>query len=146
MSVMSVSAYRLIAHNRCHWIAQVAFGTVLNQSFGKEAAIDLGMPEYKPGSKIKTYLIPFSNVYWAKRIAEGLGGSTWGVFTDGLSKTDVSKPGKLKIASINKPETYADVKKGDTVIVVAPQVVESWRACAKIFKDQKVCVVVQLFS
>jgi hypothetical protein len=142
LSTFSNYALQLTAPVCCPCIAQVAFGTVLNQSFGKEAAIDLGMPEYKPGSKMKTYLIPFSNVYWAKRLAEGLGGSTWGVFTDGLSKTDVSKPGKLKIASINKPESYADVKKGDTVIVVAPQVVESWRACAKIFKDQKVCVYV----
>ncbi|KAG5177821.1 immunophilin [Tribonema minus] len=116
---------------------EVAFGTPLNQAFGKSVARDLGMPEYKPGSKIKTYLVQFSNVYWAKRLAEGLGGNVWALCTDGLKKDDVTKPGRMKFASINKPESYADVKKGDTVIVVQPGVAEQWRACEKRFTEQK---------
>lgn len=48
-------------------IDEVDFGTALNKAFGTEVAVDLGMDEYKPGSTIRTYLVQYSNVYWAKK-------------------------------------------------------------------------------
>ena len=48
-------------------IDEVQFGTALNKAFGTEVARDLGMGEYKPGSTIKTYLVQYSNIYWAKK-------------------------------------------------------------------------------
>lgn len=48
-------------------IDEVQFGTALNKAFGTEVAKDLGMGEYKPGSTIKTYLVQYSNIYWAKK-------------------------------------------------------------------------------
>ncbi|CAM9677463.1 unnamed protein product [Choristocarpus tenellus] len=121
-------------------IDEVQFGTATNQLFGKEVAIDLGMGEYKPGSTIRTYLLPFSNVYWAKKLAEGLGGTVWVVTTDGLKKdkTVVSKPGKAKFCSLRKPETLEGICKGDTVIVVAPGPTMEWNACVQRFSEQKV--------
>ena len=54
-------------------IEEVQFGTALNKAFGTEVAKDLGMGDYKPGSTIRTYLVQYSNVYWAKK-ARGEGG------------------------------------------------------------------------
>lgn len=48
-------------------IDEVQFGTSLNKAFGIEVANDLGMGEYKPGSTIRTYLVQYSNIYWAKK-------------------------------------------------------------------------------
>lgn len=48
-------------------IDEVQFGTSLNKAFGTEVAKDLGMGDYKPGSTIRTYLVQYSNVYWAKK-------------------------------------------------------------------------------
>lgn len=53
-------------------IDEVSFGTATNKAFGTEVAKDLGMAEYKPGSTIRTYLVQYSNIYWAKKV---LGGS-----------------------------------------------------------------------
>ncbi|CAM9475372.1 unnamed protein product [Discosporangium mesarthrocarpum] len=118
---------------------EVKFGTPTNQAFGKEVAKDLGMGEYKPGSTIRTYLVEFSNVYWAKKLADGLGGTVWVATTDGLKKdkTVVSKPGKAKFCSLRKPETMEAIKKGDTVIVVSPGTTAEWQACASRFSEQK---------
>eukprot|EP00612_Vaucheria_litorea_P001965 CAMPEP_0171455796 /NCGR_PEP_ID=MMETSP0945-20130129/2545_1 /TAXON_ID=109269 /ORGANISM="Vaucheria litorea, Strain CCMP2940" /LENGTH=266 /DNA_ID=CAMNT_0011981103 /DNA_START=179 /DNA_END=979 /DNA_ORIENTATION=- len=116
---------------------EVSFGTKLNQEFGTMAAKELGMPAYKPGSKIKTYLVQFSNIYWAKRLAEGIGSTVWGLCTDGLKKDDIKQPGKLKLASINKPESFSQVKKGDTVIVIQPGTTEQWKFCLNKFSEQK---------
>lgn len=44
------------------------FGTATNKAFGTEVAKDLGMEEYKPGSTIRTYLVQYSNIYWAKKV------------------------------------------------------------------------------
>lgn len=49
-------------------IDEVTFGTPTNKAFGTEVAVDLGMGEYKPGSTIRTYLVQYSNVYWAKKV------------------------------------------------------------------------------
>lgn len=49
-------------------IDEVQFGTALNKAFGTEVANDLGMGEYKPGSTIRTYLVQYSNAYWAKKV------------------------------------------------------------------------------
>lgn len=51
-------------------IDEVQFGTSLNKAFGTEVAKDLGMGEYKPGSTIRTYLVQYSNIYWAKKVSE----------------------------------------------------------------------------
>lgn len=54
-------------------IDEVSFGTAINKAFGTEVAKDLGMGEYKPGSTIRTYLVQYSNIYWAKKVCkEGL--------------------------------------------------------------------------
>lgn len=50
-------------------IDEVSFGTALNKAFGVEVASDLGMDGYKPGSTIRTYLVQYSNVYWAKKVS-----------------------------------------------------------------------------
>lgn len=117
-------------------IDEVSFGTALNAKWGKEAAINLGMPPYKPGSLMRTYLIQFSNVYWAKTLADGLPGTSFGIFTDGLKKDCITKSGKLKIASLRRPESYQSIKPGDTAIVVSPGPGD-WKKCAAIFKAQK---------
>ncbi|CAM9234552.1 unnamed protein product [Sphacelaria rigidula] len=82
-------------------IDEVAFGTATNKAFGIEVAADLGMGEYKPGSTIRTYLVAYSNVYWAKKLADGLGGVVWVVTSDGLKKdaSVIKKPGKAKLCS-----------------------------------------------
>lgn len=49
-------------------VDEVTFGTPTNKAFGAEVAVDLGMGEYKPGSTIRTYLVQYSNVYWAKKV------------------------------------------------------------------------------
>lgn len=49
-------------------IEEVSFGTAINKAFGTEVAKDLGMGEYKPGSTIRTYLVQYSNIYWAKKV------------------------------------------------------------------------------
>lgn len=41
--------------------------------------------------------------------------------------------------SNRKPETLEGIKKGDTVIVVAPGPRAEWESCAQRFKEQKVC-------
>lgn len=48
-------------------IDEVQFGTAINKAFGTEVAKDLGMGEYKPGSTIRTYLVQYCNIYWAKK-------------------------------------------------------------------------------
>lgn len=48
-------------------LEEVQFGTATNKAFGTEVAKDLGMDEYKPGSTIRTYLVQYSNIYWAKK-------------------------------------------------------------------------------
>lgn len=48
-------------------LEEVQFGTAINKAFGTEVAKDLGMAEYKPGSTIRTYLVQYSNIYWAKK-------------------------------------------------------------------------------
>lgn len=52
-------------------IEEVQFGTALNKAFGTEVAKDLGMGDYKPGSTIRTYLVQYSNIYWAKKARGG---------------------------------------------------------------------------
>eukprot|EP00752_Nemacystus_decipiens_P009091 g8117.t1 len=120
-------------------IDEVQFGTALNKAFGTEVAKDLGMGEYKPGSTIKTYLVQYSNVYWAKKLADGLGGTCWVATSDGLKKDPsvIKKPGKAKFCSLRKAETLEGIKKGDTVIVVAPGVRAEWASCEQRFKDNK---------
>lgn len=51
-------------------LEEVSFGTATNKAFGIEVAKDLGMAEYKPGSTIRTYLVQYSNIYWAKKVCE----------------------------------------------------------------------------
>ncbi|CAM9277018.1 unnamed protein product [Chrysoparadoxa australica] len=117
---------------------EVKIGTPLNQQFGQEMAADLGMV-YKPGCVARTYLTEFSNVYWAKKLAAGLGGNVWGVFCDRVKKEGVvTKPGKLKLASFNIPSTYEKMKKGDTVIIVSPGIMEQWSEACNRFPDQKI--------
>ncbi|CAM9842669.1 unnamed protein product [Ectocarpus sp. 12 AP-2014] len=98
------------------------------------------MDEYKPGSTIRTYLVQYSNIYWAKKLADGLGGTCWVATSDGLKKDTsvIKKPGKAKFCSLRKPDTFAAMKKGDTVIVVAPGPTAEWASCAQSFKEQKV--------
>lgn len=120
-------------------IDEVTFGTPTNKAFGTEVAVDLGMGEYKPGSTIRTYLVQYSNVYWAKKLADGLGGTVWIATADGLKKDSsvIKKPGKAKFCNLKKPETLSAIKKGDTVIVVAPGPTGDWTSSAERFKEQK---------
>ncbi|CAM9173274.1 unnamed protein product [Ectocarpus sp. 8 AP-2014] len=123
-------------------LEEVQFGTATNKAFGTEVAKDLGMGEYKPGSTIRTYLVQYSNIYWAKKASfwYGLGGTCWVATSDGLKKDTsvIKKPGKAKFCSLRKPETFAAMKKGDTVIVVAPGPTAEWASCAQRFNEQKV--------
>jgi len=45
----------------------------------------------------------------------------------------------VDLRSNRKPETLEGIKKGDTVIVVAPGPRAEWESCAQRFKEQKVC-------
>ncbi|CAN0030726.1 unnamed protein product [Scytosiphon promiscuus] len=127
-------------------LEEVQFGTATNKAFGTEVAKDLGMEEYKPGSTIRTYLVQYSNIYWAKKastaglLADGLGGTCWVATSDGLKKDTsvVKKPGNAKFCSLRKSETLENIKKGDTVIVVAPGPKADWASCMQRFKQQKV--------
>jgi hypothetical protein len=57
-------------------LEEVRFGTPLNQKFGKSiVAKDLNIKGgYFPGSDISRQLVAFSNVYWAKQLANAVGG------------------------------------------------------------------------
>jgi hypothetical protein len=58
----------------------VKFGTPLNQKFGRDVlAKDLKVTGgYKPGSDLSRYLIPYANIYWAKKISGAARGGALG--------------------------------------------------------------------
>lgn len=51
---------------------EVAFGTVWNQKFRKDVVSNLQVPEYAT-NRGGTSTLEWSNIYWANRLAEGLG-------------------------------------------------------------------------
>ena len=61
-------------------VEEAKFGTPLNQQFGKTVvAKEIGfVGGYKPGSDVSRQLIPYSNMYWAKKIAPSVGGGLLG--------------------------------------------------------------------
>jgi len=117
---------------------EIDFGTPLNQEFGKEMAVDLGLPEYKPGSLARRYLLQFSQIYWAKQLAQALPGNIYVATLDGLKKDVITKPGKMKLANFVNGKGLENVQKGDTVIVVNPGGNSVWNKADKMFQDQKV--------
>jgi len=128
---------------------EVKFGTPANQAFGIEIAQDLGLPEYKPGSLVRRYLLEFAQLYWAKKLADGLGGNAWILSTDNLKKDVITKPGKGKFISTKMKSQDPDnlPKKGDIVIAVNPgPSAGTWKNICKTYPDQKIVFLNNLVS
>mmetsp|Transcript_16724 Transcript_16724/g.22115 ORF Transcript_16724/g.22115 Transcript_16724/m.22115 type:complete len:341 (+) Transcript_16724:155-1177(+) len=128
---------------------EVKFGTPLNQAFGIEIANDLGAPEYKPGSLVKRYLLEFSQLYWAKKLADGLPGTVWILSFDGLKKDPITKPGKGKYIYFKTGQSFgkeSTVKSGETIIVVNPGPTANWKKAIQEFPDQKLVFLNNLVS
>uniref|UniRef100_A0A6V1RIV3 DUF1995 domain-containing protein n=1 Tax=Heterosigma akashiwo TaxID=2829 RepID=A0A6V1RIV3_HETAK len=123
---------------------EVKFGTPTNQRFGIEIARDLGLPEYKPGSLAKRYLLEFAQLYWAKRLAGALPGAVFVLSTDNLKKDPITKPGKSRYIYFRsgpkkkKAEGEEElVKPGDTVVIVNPGPTAVWKKALEQFPEQK---------
>ncbi|CAN0061356.1 unnamed protein product [Heterosigma akashiwo] len=105
---------------------------------------DLGLPEYKPGSLAKRYLLEFAQLYWAKRLAGALPGAVFVLSTDNLKKDPITKPGKSRYIYFRsgpkkkKAEGEEElVKPGDTVVIVNPGPTAVWKKALEQFPEQK---------
>jgi len=113
-------------------------GTPLNQKFGMNiVSKDLKTAGgYKPGSDISRYLIAYSNVYWAKKIAGAVKGGALGgkpvcvlsseqvSFNEIKSMGDLSRSGKLMSQKARK-----EGRNGECVVFINPGGEETWERC-----------------
>lgn len=114
---------------------EVRFGTPLNKKFGTNIiAKDLKVVGgYKPGSDVSRYLVGYSNVYWAKKIAGALGGGLLGgkpvavltseqvSFDNVKNMGDLSRSGKLMTT-----ESRAAGRNNEGIIAINPGGEETW--------------------
>lgn len=114
---------------------EVRFGTPLNKKFGTNViAKDLKVVGgYKPGSDVSRYLVSYSNVFWAKKIASATSGGILGgkpvcvLTTEQISFNtmkdlgDLSRSGKLMTQ-----ESRAAGRNGEAIIAINPGGEETW--------------------
>eukprot|EP00544_Gedaniella_sp_CCMP2646_P007005 CAMPEP_0202479946 /NCGR_PEP_ID=MMETSP1361-20130828/126_1 /ASSEMBLY_ACC=CAM_ASM_000849 /TAXON_ID=210615 /ORGANISM="Staurosira complex sp., Strain CCMP2646" /LENGTH=293 /DNA_ID=CAMNT_0049107321 /DNA_START=43 /DNA_END=924 /DNA_ORIENTATION=- len=114
---------------------EVRFGTPLNKKFGTDVvAKDLKVVGgYKPGSDVSRYLVSYSNVYWAKKIASATSGGILGgkpvcvltaeqiSFNTVKDLGDLSRSGKLMTQ-----ESRAAGRNDEAVIAINPGGEETW--------------------
>jgi hypothetical protein len=116
-------------------IAEVKFGTPLNQKFGKNViARDLGVPGgYKPGSEVSRELIAFSNIYWAKKVGAAASGSPLGgkpvcvLTSENVSFNQIKSRGAVsRVGATMSQEARRKGRNGEVVICVNPGGEEQW--------------------
>lgn len=114
-------------------LEEIKFGTKLNMDFGKHVAGDLGMSSDTDYPLIKRYLAEFSDLYWAKQVAQVfLNRTVWAVSLDGVSKARAAGSlGNVRLATLRR-EGIPDAKDGDVVIVIDPRMTDSWLAGARL--------------
>lgn len=115
---------------------EVRFGTPLNKKFGtnvisKDLKVDGG---YKPGSDVSRYLVSYSNVFWAKKIAGAAGGGLLGggkpvavLTTEQVSFGSVKNMGDLsRSGKLMTTESRAAGRNGEVIIAINPGGEEQW--------------------
>lgn len=119
-----------------HCSDEVRFGTPLNKKFGIAIAKDLKVDGgYKPGSDVSRYLVSYSNVYWAKKIAGAVsGGSLIGggkpvavLTTEQVSFNSIKNMGDLsRSGKLMAQESRAAGRNGEVIIAANPGGEETW--------------------
>ena len=108
-------------------VDEVKFGTPLNQKFGTSlVAKDLKVKGgYKPGSKVSRNLLAYSNIYWAKKIANAAAGGFGkpvGVLTaEAVDFEEIGSMGGLsRSGKILREESRRAGRNGESIICVNP--------------------------
>jgi predicted CopG family antitoxin len=116
-------------------VDEVKFGTPLNQKFGQsQLARDLKCKGgYKPGSKLSRNLLPYANIYWAKRIAGAvkggaLGGKPVGVLTaEAVDFDEIGNLGDLtRTGKIFTDKARKEGRSNEAMICINPGGEETW--------------------
>lgn len=111
------------------------FGTPLNKKFGTNViAKDLKVVGgYRPGSDVSRYLVSYSNVFWAKKIAGAASGSLIGgkpvavLTTEQVSFKNVKSMGDLsRSGKLMTQESRAAGRNGEAIIAINPGGEETW--------------------
>lgn len=114
---------------------EVRFGTPLNKKFGtsviaRDLKVDGG---YKPGSDVSRYLVSYSNVFWAKKLASAASGGLLGgkpvavLTTEQVSFDSVKNMGDLsRSGKLMTQESRAAGRNGEVVIAINPGGEETW--------------------
>jgi len=114
---------------------EVRFGTPLNKKFGttviaKDLKVDGG---YKPGSDVSRYLVSYSNVFWAKKIAGAASGGLLGgkpvavLTTEQVTFNAIKSMGELtRSGKLMTQESRAAGRNGEVIIAINPGGEETW--------------------
>lgn len=115
-------------------LEEIKFGTRLNMDFGIHISEELGMSSKEDYQLIKRYLGEFSDLYWAKQIAQLFPTQTvWAVSTeDAVNKQRAEKSlGNVRLASLRKGN-LPDAKDGDVLVIIDPRMTSTWETAARL--------------
>ncbi|KAL3772932.1 hypothetical protein ACHAWO_001131 [Cyclotella atomus] len=114
-------------------VDEVKFGTPLNQKFGMElVARDLKVKGgYRPGSDVSRNLLAYSNIYWAKKIANAAAGGFGkpvGVLTaEAVDFTQIQNMGGLsRSGRVLTEQSRKGGRNNESIICVNPGGEETW--------------------
>lgn len=129
-------------------VEEVRFGTPLNQKFGidivaKDLKVDGG---YKPGSDISRQLIAYSNIYWAKKLANAAANgikSVAVITTEPVRFATIKSMGGLSRSGVVMSEkARQEARNDECVICINPGGEETWDRLVSAHTTPSSCFVV----
>jgi hypothetical protein len=127
-------------------VEEVKFGTPLNQKFGTNIlARDLKVKGgYKPGSDVSRDLISYANVYWAKKLAGGLGGglpiggrSACVLTSERMDFSQLQNMGPLSRSGFLNDKARREGRNGETSLCVNTGGEEQWKRLVSLYGSPK---------
>jgi Domain of unknown function (DUF1995) len=117
---------------------EVKFGTPLNKKFGTTiVAKELSIPGgYRPGSDLSRQQVAFANVYWAKTLANAMGGAPIGgkqvnvISAEPVTVTQIKNKGQISRLALLQPGGESKFIQGNSIdasyIAINPGGEEIW--------------------
>lgn len=110
-------------------LEEVKFGTPLNLKFGKTViAKDLKITGgYRPGSDVSRNLVAYSNVYWAKKIADATRNSVGVLTSEPIDFSTIKSMGSLsRSGRIMSDKARQEARNNECIFCINPGGEEGW--------------------